>query len=203
MNDTDNTLDSGSSADGALSAAELQQRCAERLEHLGVRPGISRRRLLAVLRKQEGRPIRIKHRGKQGHLVGYPPAVSAMVDRRTDRRHILVLVADPRRSARGRHALLHELSHLLVAPSDDNVVSRIRSASAPTGSALSGSALSGSATDGVPGLQFRCGCNDGEEGEVEMTAHLLAQYTGSVLLAGDIPPGSGPGQVLARRRDTP
>ena len=193
MNDTDNALDSGSSADGALSAAELQQRCAERLEHLGVRPGISRRRLLAVLRKQEGRPIRIKHRGKQGHLVGYPPAVSAMVDRRTDRRHILVLVADPRRSARGRHALLHELSHLLVAPSDDNVVSRIRS----------GSALSGSAADGVPGLQFRCGCNDGEEREVEMTAHLLAQYTGSVLLAGDIPPGSGPGQVLARRRDTP
>ena len=194
MNDTDNTLDSGSSADGALSAAELQQRCAERLEHLGVRPGISRRRLLAVLRKQEGRPIRIKHRGKQGHLVGYPPAVSAMVDRRTDRRHILVLVADPRRSARGRHALLHELSHLLVAPSDDNVVSRIR-----TG----GTAADDSAASGPPGLQFRCGCNDGEEREVEMTAHLLAQYTGSVLLAGDIPPGSGPGQVLARRRDTP
>jgi hypothetical protein len=217
MNETENPLDRASSAGRPLNAADLQQRCAERLERLGVRPGTSRRKLISILRKQEGRRITIRSRGEHGRLLGHPASTSALVDRRPERRDILVLVADPRRSARGRHALLHELSHLIVAPGGPSLTSQLRAdgdddANGDAAGDLDGD-LDGDAAGDLDaaalvsagahlGQQYRCGCEDEEEREVEMTANLLEHYMSSALQPHDEPAASSLGVVLARRGST-
>lgn len=182
MGFTEDTPSSITRSSGEMSAAELRQRCADRLESLGIRPGITRRKLLAVLRRHTRRSIKIKHEGEHGHLLHHPAAVSAMVDYRAKRRKIFVLIADPRRSARGKHALCHELSHLIVTPRTDAIVSH----SSPA----------------AVGKKYKCGCTSDEERAVEMTAYLLQRYMGSALLPDDQPAASGLGLVLARRGAT-
>jgi hypothetical protein len=216
MDEISTTREQRQDPPSALSAADLELQCAERLEQLGVRPGTSRRRLMAILRKQEGRRITVKSRGEHGRLLGHSASTSALVDRRPERRDILVLIADPRRSARGRHTLLHELSHLVVAPGGPSLTSRLRADSArgdagqdearqdeavqpADARAADAQAEDARADDARFGLQYRCGCSDAEEREVEMTAHLLQRYMGSALLPDDEPAASGLGLVLARR----
>jgi len=179
---TEDTPSFITSSAGEMSAAQLRQRCADRLESLGIRPGITRRKLMAVLRRRTRRPIKIKHEGEHGHLLHHPAAVSAMIDYRPTRRTIFVWIADPRRSARGKHTVCHELSHLIVTPGTDVIVSHT--------------------SPGVAGVRYKCGCTSDEEREVEMTAYLLQRYMGSALLPDDQPAASGLGVVLARRGTT-
>jgi hypothetical protein len=177
---TKNTPSSTNGSTSEVSAAELRQRCADRLEGLGIRPGITRRKLMARLRRHTGRPIKIKHEGEHGHLLHHPAAVSAMIDYRPTRRTISVWIADPRRSARGKHAVCHELSHLIVTPRAQTLVSH-------------------SSSGALSVVKYKCGCTSDEEREVEMTAYLLQRYMKSSLLPDDQPAASGLGLVLARR----
>lgn len=180
-----------------VSDAARSQRCVERLERLGIRPGTSLRRLLAVLRKQEGRSIKITQRGSHGRLLHMPAEVSAFVDRAPARRSILILLAeDHKRSMRGRRLLLHELGHLIVRPHHQlSVQSRL----IPAGR----EGLEADVLAGVDGYQqFRCNVDDEEEREVELTAGLLQHYMAHWMQQKELPPASGLGLVLARRGTT-
>lgn len=167
-------------------ALALQRRCLQRLTNLGVAPGIKLPRLLDLLSQQEGRPINIQQHGKNGYLLNAPTHVSGMVDRRPERADIRIFTADPPRSARGTHERNHELGHLVVAPGGPSFTSHLRT-SAPD------SALASSYR------QYRCGCEDEEEREVEMTAHLLQHCLTSRLPLDGQPAKSQLGSVLARR----
>lgn len=164
----------------------LRQRCLQRLTRLGVGPGITLRRLVRLLSEQEGRPITIKRHGRNGHIHNAPTNVSAMLDRRPERADIAILVADPPRSARGTHERNHEFGHLVVAPGGPSFTSHLQ-APAPA-YALASSFL-----------QYRCECDDEEEREAEMTAHLLQHFLTSRLPLDGQPAKSQLGSVLARR----
>lgn len=181
-----------------VSDAARIQRCVERLDRLGIRPGTSLRRLLAVLRKQEGRPIKITQRGRHGRLLHMPAEVSAWVDRAPARRSILILLAeDHKKSMRGRRLLLHELGHLIVRPHHElNVQSRLIS---PGPSDLGHTGDLGYANSY---RQLRCNVDDEEEREVELTAGLLQHYMAPWMQQKELPPASGLGLVLARRGTT-
>lgn len=175
-----------------VSDAARVQRCVERLERLGIRPGTSLRRLLIVLRKQEGRPIKITQRGRHGRLLHMPAEVSAWVDRAPARRSILILLAeDHKKSMRGRRLLLHELGHLIVRPHHQLSVQARLISPGPDGLEHAGGYQ-----------QFRCNVDDEEEREVELTAGLLQHYMAPWMQQKELPPASGLGLVLARRGTT-
>jgi hypothetical protein len=176
---------------GPTSDTDRSRRCVERLEHLGIQPGTSLRRLMGALRKQEGRGIKITQRGSHGRLLHMPAEVSAFVDRAPYRRNILIVLAEnPRRSVRGKRLLLHELSHLIVRPHHQlNLASHLL----PT----AGQGLLDPTNSGIQ--QFRCSVDDEEEREVELTAGLLQHYMAPWVQQKELPPVSGLGLVLARR----
>jgi hypothetical protein len=174
--------DSATTEADVLSAAAVRANCAERLRRMGIRPGISKRKLKALLQRQEGRRIDVIHRGVDGHLYGTPAGYSARLDRRAKARRITVWVADPRRSARGQHCLLHELAHLIVQPgSGEPMVSIMR----PPGDSI-----------GAP--RFDCGCGEAVEREAEATAGLLGEFLVGPLTPTTVTVTSGSGLVLAR-----
>ncbi|ABS06065.1 hypothetical protein [Kineococcus radiotolerans] len=194
------------------STAARDQRCVQRLEDLGVHPGISLRRLLTTLRKQEGRPIKITQRGQHGRLLHLPAKVSALVDRDPERRSILVWIPeDPKRSMRGKRVLLHELAHLIVTPRDElRVVSQVIPVRAADGEQrLDGLNLPVNADlpEGVDlydekAIQFHCNVEDDEEREVEWTAGLLQHYMAPWMQQRELPPASGLGLFVTRRGST-
>lgn len=165
------------------STAERRRRCAVRLDELGVRPGISRRRLIRLLEQQEGRPIRVVHDGENGHLRGYSAGVSASVDRLTYTDRIVITVADPPRSERAKHAEAHEWAHLILDPGSHEL--------------LSTSVQAGPA--GPAGIHYKCNVSDEVEREVEITAYLLQRYMDMPLILESLPAQSELGSVLARR----
>jgi len=182
---------------------ERDRRCVERLEQLGIHPGTSLRRLLATLRKQEGRPIKITQRGQHGRLLHLPAKISALVDRDPDRRSILVWIPeDPKRSMRGKRVLLHELAHLIVTPCDElRVVSQVppltpqETTELPADAELSG----GIHLRGDEAVQFHCNVEDEQEREVEWTAGLLQHYMAPWMQQRELPPASGFGLFITRR----
>lgn len=164
------------------SAATVRAHCAERLRQLGIRPGISKRKLKALLQRQEGRRIDVVHRGVDGHLYGSHAGHSARLDRRPQAKRITVWVADPPRSARGQHCLFHELAHLIVEPRNaESVISVLQ----PPG-------------EGAGTPRFDCGCSEAVEREVEATAGLLGEFTVGPLAPTTVVVASGPGLVLGR-----
>jgi hypothetical protein len=165
------------------STAERRRRCAVRLDQLGVRPGISRRRLIRLLERQEGRPIRVVHDGENGHLRGYSAGVSASVDRLTHADRIVITVADPLRSERAKHAEAHEWAHLILDPGSREL--------------LSTSVQAG--PDAPSGMHYKCNVSDEVEREVEITAYLLQRYMDMPLILESMPAQSELGSVLARR----
>ena len=165
------------------STAERRRLCAARLDELGVRPGISRRRLIRLLERQEGRPIRVVHDGENGHLRGYSAGVSASVDRLTHADRIVITVADPLRSERAKHAEAHEWAHLILDPGSRELLST----SVQTGS-----------TSPV-GIHYKCNVSDEIERQVEITAYLLQRYMDMPLILETSPAQSELGWVLARR----
>ena len=193
------------------SSAERDRRCVQRLEQLGVHPGISLRRLLGTLRKQEGRPIKITQRGQHGRLLHLPAKVSALVDRGPERRSILVWIPeDPKRSMRGKRVLLHELAHLIVTPRDElRILSQVLPVTAASDSPLPASVDLPAADlpDGIDlrdgtAVQFHCNVEDDEEREVEWTAGLLQHYMAPWMQQRELPPASGLGLFVTRRGST-
>lgn len=182
---------------------ERDRRCVERLEQLGIHPGTSLRRLLATLRKQEGRPIKITQRGQHGRLLHLPAKISALVDRDPDRRSILVWIPeDPKRSMRGKRVLLHELAHLIVTPCDElRVVSQVlplapeETIKLPTDAELPG----GIDLRTNEAVQFHCNVEDEQEREVEWTAGLLQHYMAPWMQQRGLPPASGFGLFITQR----
>jgi hypothetical protein len=182
---------------------ERDRRCVERLEQLGIHPGTSLRRLLATLRKQEGRPIKITQRGQHGRLLHLPAKISALVDRDPDRRSILVWIPeDPKRSMRGKRVLLHELAHLIVTPCDElRVISQVlplapeETIKLPADAELPG----GIDLRADEAVQFHCNVEDEQEREVEWTAGLLQHYMAPWMQQRELPPASGVGLFITRR----
>jgi hypothetical protein len=176
--------DSLGDGDPVSEAAAVRARCAQRLERLGVRPGVTRRKLRALLRRQEGRAIQVIHDGRDGHLHSYPAAVSARIDRRLKARRILIWIADSPRTARAKHCEFHELAHLIVQPGQgEEIVSMVDATRTGTTS--------------TP--RFQCGCGEALEREVEATAGLLGDLMLGPLAPTTLTVSSGPGLVLARR----
>lgn len=179
--DAEDTAPSTDSIDAQASEAEVRARCLERLLKLGVRPGITSRKLLALLEKQEGRRIDVEYQGLP-HLRGFDPSISARLDRRAERARILILVAESKRSDRARHCLTHEQSHMIVQPRKLIV------------------STTSSDVDPGSGLEHRCESDDVIEREVEMTAHLLHElFDGTGALWNPRPLATGPGMVITRR----
>ena len=179
--DTEDTASSRDGVDGQASEAEVRARCLERLLRLGVRPGITSRKLHALLEKQEGRSIDVEYQGLP-HLRGLNPSISARLDRRAERARILILVAESKHSDRGNHCLTHEQCHMIVEPRKLIV--------------------STTSTDIDPGsgLEHRCESDDVIEREVEMTAHLLHELLhGTGALWNPRPLATGPGMIITRR----
>jgi hypothetical protein len=179
------------------SSTPRDRRCEDRLENLGVRPGVSLRRLLSVLRKQEGRPIKISQRGQHGRLLHMRAEVSAVVVRTAPGSIPIWLPENPHRSMRGRRVLLHELSHLIVRPCDRlDVVSR----PAVAADVLPAEYLPAGLTDpSMTPVQLRCDVDDEEERDVEWTAGLLQHYMAPWVQQRELPPASGVGLFIARR----
>jgi len=175
----------------------------ERLEQLGIHPGTSLRRLLATLRKQEGRPIKITQRGQHGRLLHLPAKISALVDRDPDRRSILVWIPeDPKRSMRGKRVLLHELAHLIVTPRDElRVVSQVLPLAPEETIKLAADAELPGGIDlrADEAVQFHCNVEDEQEREVEWTAGLLQHYMAPWMQQRELPPASGVGLFITRR----